>query len=89
MQQTNVPAKSPAIAVLLSLVWFGAGHFYANQPGAGIALFLYGGFLGLLAITFFGLIIAVPLWLISAPIVAVTAAAAANSYNRRIGAGVR
>ncbi len=89
MQQATVPAKSPVIAVLLSLVWFGAGHLYANQPAIGIGLFIYGAFLGLLAITLLGLIIAVPLWLISAPIVAATAASAANGFNRRTGVGVR
>ncbi len=89
VQQVRVPAKSPMVAVLLSLLWFGAGHLYANRRGTGIGLFIYGGFLGLLAITFFGLIIAVPLWLISAPIVAATAAAAASNYNRRTGAGIR
>ncbi len=85
-QQAQVPAKSAGVAVLLSLLWFGAGHLYANQPGAGIALAIYDGFLVLLAITLFGLVIAVPLWLLSAPIVATTAAAAANNYNRRTGA---
>ena len=32
------PAKSPGIAVLLTLLWIGAGHLYLDRVGTGLAL---------------------------------------------------
>jgi TM2 domain-containing membrane protein YozV len=84
-----VTAKSAGIAVLLSFLWLGAGHLYANRTTAGILLIVYDTFLVLLSITLVGAIVAVPLWLISAPIVMVLAANAANDFNRRNGIVVR
>ena len=81
--------KSAGIAILLSLLWFGAGHLYANQTGLGIALILYDVFLGILSATIVGLVVSIPLWLISLPIVLFLANNAANDYNRRNGLVVR
>ena len=33
-----VPAKTPAIAVLLSFIWLGAGHLYAGRTTEGLVL---------------------------------------------------
>ncbi len=85
----GVAAKSPGIAVLLSFIWLGAGHLYAGQVGLGVALMVFDAFLVLLAFTLIGLIIAVPLWLISAPIVMVLAYSAAKRFNERNGIVVR
>lgn len=81
--------KSVGVAVLLSLVWFGGGHLYANRTAAGVALLVYDLFLFILSISIAGLVVALPLWVISLPIVMITAASAANAYNRRNGLVVR
>lgn len=70
--------KSAGVAVLLSFLWFGAGHLYAGRVGAGVALAIYDFVLLMIAVTGLGLIVAVPLWLLSAPVVMITAASAAN-----------
>ncbi len=84
-----VVAKSAGIAVLLSFLWLGAGHLYANRTITGVLLIIYNTFLVLLSITLVGAIAAVPLWLISAPIVMILSAGAANDFNRRNGILVR
>lgn len=81
--------KSPGIAVLLSFLFLGAGHLYANRIGPGVALIVYEVFLGILSATVVGLVVSVPLWLISVPIVMILAANAAGDYNRRNGLVVR
>lgn len=70
--------KSAGLAVVLSFLWLGAGHLYAGRIGSGVALVIYEFILLMIAVTGLGLIVAVPLWLVSAPIVMVTAASAAN-----------
>lgn len=85
----GVPAKSAGIAVLLSFIWLGAGHLYANEVGLGIGLIVYDAFLVILALTLIGAIVAVPLWFISAPIVMYLAAQAADNFNQRNGLTVR
>jgi TM2 domain-containing membrane protein YozV len=85
----TIPAKSAGIAVLLSFLWLGAGHLYANRTTTGVLLIIYDFFLVLLSVTLIGAVIAVPLWLITAPIVMVLAANAANDFNRRNGIVVR
>src|SRR3954451_8775807 len=50
-----VSAKSPGIAVLLSFLWLGAGHLYANQTTAGVLLIVFDAFLWLISFTFVGL----------------------------------
>ena len=85
----TIPAKSAGVAVLLTFLWLGAGHLYANRTTTGVLLIIYDFFLVLLSITLIGAIVAVPLWLITAPIVMIFAANAANDYNRRNGIVVR
>lgn len=80
-----VSAKSAAIAAVLSFFWLGLGHLYANRVGVGIALMFYDMFLVVLGITFIGLILAIPLWLISTPLVMYLSARAATDFNRRNG----
>lgn len=84
-----VSAKSAGIAVLLSFLWLGAGHLYAGNIGTGVALLAYHGFLVLLAITLVGSLLAIPLWLLSAPVVMFLAARAAQGFNARNGVVVR
>lgn len=83
-----VPAKSPGIAVLLS-IWLGGGQLYVGQIAAGICLLIWHFFLLFITFTIIGLIVAVPLWVISFAIVASLAASAAKDYNRRNGINVR
>lgn len=80
-----VTAKSPGIAVLLSLLWLGAGHLYVGKIGAGIALIVLDFFLFVLSFTVLGLIISIPVWLITFVIVAILASQAAKDFNRRNG----
>lgn len=82
---TVVAAKSAAIAAVLSFFWLGLGHLYANRIGVGIALMIYDMFLVILGITFVGLILAIPLWLISTPLVMYLSTRAAADFNRRSG----
>lgn len=80
-----VAAKSTGIAVLLTLLWLGAGHLYAGKIGAGVALMVFDFVLSLLAITGFGLIIAFPVWLVSVVVAAMLASSAVTAFNRRNG----
>jgi TM2 domain-containing membrane protein YozV len=84
-----VAAKSAGIAVLLTLLWLGAGHLYAGKIGAGIALVVFDLVLAMLAATLFGLIIAVPVWMVTFAIAAFLAANAVSEFNRRNGIVVR
>jgi TM2 domain-containing membrane protein YozV len=88
-QVVGVAPKSAGLAVLLSFLWLGAGHLYANRIGAGIALMVYEAFLALLSFSIVGLVISVPLWFISVIVVMILAANAANDFNRRNGIVVR
>jgi TM2 domain-containing membrane protein YozV len=83
-----ISAKSPGIAVLLS-IWLGGGQLYVGQVAAGVCLLIWHFFLLFVTFTVIGLIVAVPLWLISFAIVASLAASEANNYNRRNGINVR
>ena len=65
--------KSPAAAVLLSLLWLGAGQLYLGQIGLGVALVLFDAFLLFLSFTGVGLIISVPIWLVAVPTVMIMA----------------
>ncbi|HZD15283.1 MAG TPA: hypothetical protein VE196_09205, partial [Pseudonocardiaceae bacterium] len=86
---TLVAAKSPGVAVLLSLLWLGAGHLYAGSVGVGVAWIIVDGVLFLLSCTGIGLIVSVPVWIVAAIITTITAAGAANAFNRRNGIIVR
>ena len=81
----GAPPKSPGIAVLLSFLWLGAGHLYAEKVGTGVVLLIWNFLLVVLGFTFVGLIVAFPLWLVSAPIVMILASSAANRFNERHG----
>jgi TM2 domain-containing membrane protein YozV len=84
-----VAAKSAGVAVLLTVLWMGAGHLYAGRIGAGIALMVFDFVLGLIALTGLGLIIAFPVWLVSCAIAAYLATEAVATFNRRNGVVVR
>lgn len=84
-----VTAKSAGLAVLLTIVWLGAGHLYAGRVATGIALMLFDSILVLLAFSLLGIIIAVPVWIVAAPITMVFAASAASAFNRRNGITVQ
>jgi len=84
-----VTAKSSGIAVLLSLLWLGAGNIYAGQTVLGIVLMLVDIPLGFLAFTMVGLIVAFPIWLILFVISLVVAIQGVNSFNERNGIVLR
>ena len=84
-----VTAKTPGIAVLLSMLWFGAGHLYANKAATGVILMMVDAAIGCIALTGLGLIVAVPVWIVMAPIVAALSAQATKDYNRRNGVFMR
>lgn len=78
-----VTPKTAGVAVLLSLLWLGAGHLYADRIATGIVLIVADALLGCLALTGVGLVVAVPVWLVLAPIVATLSAHAVTVYNQR------
>ena len=77
--------KSVALAVLLSFLWLGVGHLYAERTGPGIALLCAHFFLIFLSFFIITLIITIPAWLILAPIAMITSASAVREYNVRLG----
>ncbi len=84
-----VTAKSPGIAVLLSLLWLGAGNLYAGQTALGVILIIVNFPLWLLAMTVLGLIVAFPVWLVLVVVGTVLAAQGAKEFNYRNGIMVR
>ncbi|MGY2002805.1 hypothetical protein [Blastococcus sp. SYSU DS1024] len=81
-----VTAKTPGIAVLLSLLWMGAGHLYAGRIGPGIGFMTTGFFLWILwFIPLIGWVVAPLLWLPLFIVAACTAANAAREHNARWG----
>ncbi|XVS63752.1 hypothetical protein ACQPYE_36750 [Actinosynnema sp. CA-299493] len=84
-----VTAKNPGIAVLLSLLWLGAGNLYAGQTALGVILLLVNFPLILLAMTVLGLIVAFPVWLVLVVVSIVLAMQGAKDFNRRNGILVR
>jgi hypothetical protein len=83
-----VAAKSPGIAVLLS-IWLGGGQLYVGQVGLGVCCLVFYAFLFLISFTGIGLLIAIPCWLVAFPILAIAASNEAKSFNRRNGIIVR
>jgi hypothetical protein len=75
--------KSPGVAALLSLVWLGAGHLYADRIGVGVVLVILDVFLWLLSLTLLGAFVAVPIWLVAAPLAMISSASAARGFNDR------
>ncbi len=84
-----VAAKSPGVAALLSLLWFGAGHLYAGSTGIGITLIVFDFFLALCMLVPLLWLIIIPLWFVLLPIVMITAASSAKGFNQRNGIIVR
>ncbi len=83
----GVTAKSPGVAVLLTFLWLGAGHLYANRTGIGVCLLLFEFFVLVPLLFVFG--VGILLWLVTAPIAMITAASAARNFNARNGIVVR
>lgn len=80
-----VSQKSAGIAVLLTFLWLGAGNLYADQIGAGVTLLIINFALVMLAATFIGAIIAVPLWFVAFIVAATTASTGVRRHNARYG----
>ncbi len=59
--------KSPGIAVLLTILWMGAGHLYANRIATGIILMVFDAFLALFSLVPFAFLITVPIWFCTVP----------------------
>ncbi|GLZ51596.1 hypothetical protein Acsp07_12130 [Actinomycetospora sp. NBRC 106378] len=73
------PVKSAGVAVLLSLLWIGAGHLYLDRLGTGLVLMGAHLFLGLLLIFIFP--ISFFLWLAAFITCAVVCSNLANQIN--------
>ena len=79
-----VSAKSPGIAVLMSL-WLGGGHLYIRQTAAGFVLMVFWAFLCIASWIPFAIFLTAPTWFIAFIASAISAAHGANEYNRRNG----
>jgi hypothetical protein len=76
-------AKSPLLAIVLSVLWLGAGHFYAGRTDSlPIVLAVLNGFLWL--VTAFCLIGVIP-WIPLVIFAAIDARKAAIEFNHRHG----
>ena len=73
----RVGGRSPMTAVLLSVLWPGAGHLYAGRPVTGTAIMLLNAVVLVCAATVTVLVL-VPAWVVLLPTVAVGAHAAAR-----------
>ena len=76
--------RSVGVAVLLSVVWLGAGHLYAGRADVGAALMAYNAVLVFASLSVVGLVLTVPMWSVSAPLVAALAARDVWLDNRRL-----
>jgi hypothetical protein len=76
--------RSATVAVLLSFIWLGAGHVYAGRSDIGAALMGYNTLLLIMSVPVITLIFTVPMWLVSAPVVAVLAARNVVENNGRV-----
>lgn len=77
------PTRSAGVAVLLSILWLGAGHLYAGRIASGLVLMIWDAILVLCSFFVVALVITVPLWIISVIPVAMLAANAATKANRQ------
>ncbi|MFE2756965.1 hypothetical protein ACFXGA_33710 [Actinosynnema sp. NPDC059335] len=84
-----VTAKTPGIAVLLSLLWLGAGNLYAGQTALGVVLLLVNFPLVFLAMSVLGLIIAFPVWAVLVIVSIATGVQGVKNFNHRNGIIVR
>lgn len=83
---TQVTAKNPAVATLLSILWPGLGHVYVGRTAAGIVqMLLLTPLIWVLNVTVIGLFLGIPLWVMSA----VYAHYVAKDFNHRNGVLVR
>lgn len=82
--QQAVPVKSVAVALLLTFMWLGAGHLYANRAIAGALLLSLNFFLVLVSFTGVGLMVSVPLWVVTFVIAMTTAANAVQDHNLKV-----
>lgn len=73
-------AKSVGAAVLLSLVFTGAGHWYVGRVGRGFVFFGLTFLSGLLVLAVVGLILLPIVWICAA----IDASRCAQEYNRRL-----
>ncbi|MBW4716158.1 hypothetical protein [Saccharothrix obliqua] len=80
-----VTAKSSGVAVLLSLLWLGAGNLYAGQTALGVVLIIVNFPLWLLALTILGWFIAFPIWVILVVVATIFAAQGTREFNLRNG----
>jgi hypothetical protein len=64
MPPIMVAPKSAGIAVVLNVLWLGAGCFYLRKWVPGIILAVIDFFLVLLLFTVIGAIIAIPVWVV-------------------------
>ncbi len=83
--QAFVPAKTPGVAVLLSLLWLGAGHLYAGRTTTGIIFMVVNFFLALVSLIPFAFLLTVPVWFGLFIAAAITSHGAAVAYNERLG----
>ena len=81
--------KSAGIAVLLTVLWLGAGHLYANRVAAGVILIICDFILWAMALSFVLAIVAIPVYLVLVVVSAILAAQAANDFNYRNGLVLR
>ena len=81
MLMIDAQKKSPVVAVLLSFVLIGAGHWYSGRWFVGLLLLIVGGCL-------FGMaFIAPPLWVLYVPfwiLVMIHASYSVGRYNQRL-----
>ncbi len=86
---TMVSPKSAGIAVLLTFLFLGAGHLYANRVTTGVILIISEVLLAILSATGIGLIVTIPIYVILLPIAMLLAASAAKNFNYRNGLVLR
>jgi TM2 domain-containing membrane protein YozV len=82
--------KSAGLAVFLSFMWPGAGHLYVGEVSdkdmtTGIVFTVISGVSFLLSWTIVGLVISIPVWIITAPWTMITSAQLAKQYNAEQG----
>jgi TM2 domain-containing membrane protein YozV len=84
-----ISPKSAGIAVLLTFLWLGAGHLYANRVTTGVILIISDMLLWALSFTIILAIVTVPIYIILLVVSAILAAQAAKDFNYRNGVALR
>lgn len=77
--------RTGGIAILLSIIWPGAGHLYADDNSTAIVFMIVSGINFLLSFTFFWLIIGIPLWLGTAIWCSIDSNRKVEAWNRARG----